>query len=261
MALHLSTRGLPGGNTLARFLARHRGAPHPENSPNLTVPQILHWADQYRDRTGRWPTVNSGPVAGQDGLTWNAVNTDLKLGCRCLPGGSSLARLLAEQRGVRNRAGLPRLTVERILEWADLHHDRTGAWPVQGSGPVEGSGGETWLAVDRLLRRGGRGLPGGSSVPRLLAAARGVRNTSSLPELTEGQIVGWARAHQRRTGRWPSAGSGPIADAPGEKWNAINLALVKGNRGLPGGSSLAKLLGEMKQKEDGRIVDQPIETG
>jgi hypothetical protein len=242
MALHLGTRGFPGGDTLARFLARHRGAPHPENLPDLTVPQILRWADQHHDRTGRWPTASSGPVASQDGLTWNAINTDLKLGCRGLPGGSSLARLLAEQRGARNRASLPRLTVERILEWADRHHARTGAWPVQGSGTVEGSGGESWLAVDRLLRRGGRGLPGGSSLPRLLAEARGVRNTSSLPKLTELQIIAWARAHQRRTGRWPSAGSGPIPEAPGEKWNAINLALFNGNRGLPGGSSLAQLL-------------------
>jgi hypothetical protein len=64
-----------------------------------------------------------------------------------------------------------------------------------------------------------------------------------------------------RTGRWPSAGSGPIAEAPGEKWNADNMALVKGNRGLPGGSSLARLLGEMKQKEEGKIVDPPSETG
>jgi hypothetical protein len=40
-------RGFPGGDTLARFLARHRGAPHPADIPRLTVEQILTWADAH----------------------------------------------------------------------------------------------------------------------------------------------------------------------------------------------------------------------
>ena len=39
-------------------------------------------------------------------------------------------------------------------------------------------------------------MPGGSSLPRLLAAHRGVRNRKQLPRLTERQIVRWARAHR-----------------------------------------------------------------
>src|SRR5262249_6645494 len=35
-----------------------------------------------------------------------------------LTGGSSLAQLLAERRGVRNHLRLPRLTVEQIAAWA-----------------------------------------------------------------------------------------------------------------------------------------------
>jgi hypothetical protein len=86
----------------------------------------------------------------------------------------------------------------------------------------------------------------GSSLPQLLAAARGVRNTSGLPQLTDGQVLAWARAHKRRTGAWPSYDSGPVEDAGGETWGGINMALYKGRRGLPGGSSLAKLLGVRK---------------
>jgi hypothetical protein len=172
MALIQGIRGLPGGDTLARFLQRQRGAPHYMDRPRLAVEQILRWADAHRHRTGRWPTMNSGPVAGQGALTWGAVNDALARGFRGLPGGTSLARLLAERRGARNLASLPRLTVAQILEWADRHHARTGAWPRQGSGPVADSGGETWLAVDRRLRRGGRGLPGGSSLAKLLTARK-----------------------------------------------------------------------------------------
>jgi hypothetical protein len=46
----------------------------------------------------------------------------LRLGLRGLPGGSSLARLLDEQRRVRNVKNLPPLTEEQILAWADEHH-------------------------------------------------------------------------------------------------------------------------------------------
>ena len=62
------------------------------------------------------------------------------------------------------------------------------------------------------------------------------------PPLTVEQIVGWADAHHARTGRWPTAASGPVADAPGEHWRAVNNALYGGYRGLPGGDSLANLL-------------------
>jgi hypothetical protein len=145
---------------------------------------------------------------------------------------------------------LPRLTTAIILGWADRHHARTGKWPRQFSGPVEGAEGENWREVDQMLRRGGRGLPGGSSLPKLLAEARGARNLAAVPKLTVQQILRWARAHKRRTGRWPKSVSGPIHESPEETWNAVNMALVQGHRGLPGGSSLARLLGSEKQKPD-----------
>jgi hypothetical protein len=70
----------------------------------------------------------------------------------------------------------------------------------------------------------------------------GARHPASLPRLTVAQILAWADAHRARTGRWPSAESGVILDAPGETWRAVRVALVKGGRGLKGGSSLAQLL-------------------
>jgi hypothetical protein len=58
------------------------------------------------------------------------------------------------------------------------------------------------------------------------------------------QILEWADAHFARTGKWPTAASGPVAGAPGETWKAIDAALRRGFRGLPAGSSLAWLLAE-----------------
>jgi len=137
----------------------------------------------------------------------------------------------------------PPLAVPAILRWCDAHRRRTGCWPRRDDGPVGGGPpGLTWLQVDAALRYGLRGLPGGSSLPRLLAAHRGHRHRQALPPLTEAAILRWAEEHHRRTGRWPSCRSGPVPGAPGESWPSINSALWQGHRGLPGGDSLARLL-------------------
>ena len=104
-------------SSLARLLEEHRGAPNPKNRPPLTAGQILVWADAYFSRHGRWPQVRSGPIEDAPGETWSAVNAALEQGLRTLPGGSSLAKLLAQQRGVRNRRGLPKLTEGQVLAW------------------------------------------------------------------------------------------------------------------------------------------------
>ena len=139
----------------------------------------------------------------------------------------------------RPRKGRPPLTVARILAWADAHHMQTGRWPTVESGPVLHMPGETWMAVNQALQRGHRGLPGNSSLARLLAKERGAR-----PPLTIRQILAWADNHHTRTGRRPSAGAGPVPGVPHENWKAIDACLRVGLRGLPGGSSLAKLLAQ-----------------
>jgi hypothetical protein len=134
------------------------------------------------------------------------------------------------------------LSIEKILIWADAHRARTGRWPVVASGPVGVSPGQTWQAVNQALARGGRGLPGGSSLARLLAERRGRRNKARTPPLTAGQVLRWADAHFRRTGLWPTPASGPVAEAPGENWRALASALWAGNRGLRGGDTLRRFL-------------------
>ena len=62
--------------------------------------QILGWADAYKLASAEWPKRNSGLVTDAD-ETWAGIYSALNLGLRGLPGGSSLAKLLAEQRGAR----------------------------------------------------------------------------------------------------------------------------------------------------------------
>lgn len=217
-----------------------RGRPWGEKSP-LTVKQILEWVDDYYKHYGKWPLRNSGKIRNAP-ETWTAINVALNHGNRGLPGGSSLAQLLAEHRGVRNRMRTPRLTRRLLRQWVREWRGRTGEWPTHDSGAIPGSMGDTWASVAHALLRGRRGLPGGMTLRGFLQEEFGVPNPRNRPRLNVKQILAWADAYHAQTGKWPKRNSGAVADQPGESWSMISNALVIGWRGLPGGSSLAQLL-------------------
>lgn len=103
-ALSLGGRGFPGGSSVVQFLVRERGIRNTKHPPNLTLAQILTWVDAFHARTGRWPKYNTGAIAEAPGETWSSIDHALMRGGRGLPeGGSSLAKLLAQQRGFRGR--------------------------------------------------------------------------------------------------------------------------------------------------------------
>src|SRR5712692_3944810 len=189
--------------------------------PELSVSQILAWADFYHKRTGRWPQASSRFVYNSVGEKWRRIDKALRRGYRGLPGKSSLARLLAEHRGVRNPKGLPPLANKLILAWADAYYRRHKSWPKKLSGSIPEAPGETWELVNNALQAGDRGLPRGSSLAQLLERERGIRNHLHLPRLTHQKILGWADAYHRRTGKWPIAQSGQIPEAPGETWSRV----------------------------------------
>ena len=99
---------------------------------------------------------------------WAAVDSALKFGRRGLPGGSSLTALFGRSLDPAARGKRPDLTVEKVLAWADAHRAATGRWPTLTSGPVHGEPGEKWVNLDMALRRGRRGLPGGTNLSRLI---------------------------------------------------------------------------------------------
>ena len=241
-ALREGIRGLPSGSSLPRLLAEECGKRNHLSLPDLTEEQILAWADAHWERSGTWPTVATGAVQDSPGDTWLAISHALARGTRGFRAGSSLAQLLAQRRGKRNHLDLPGLSIDQVLAWTDAHHARTGKWPKAKSGLILEAIGETWAGVDQALRSGNRGLAGRSSLAQLLNSFRGIRNRHSLPSLTEEQIVAWADAHCNRTGKWPNCNAGPVDGTHGETWAAVEAAVRKGTRGLPGGSTLARLI-------------------
>jgi hypothetical protein len=136
---------------------------------HLSETQILLWADAYREATGRWPTRKSGHVAGTICETWGGVDRALRLGQLTLPGGSSLAQLLAAHHGKRNRKFPSPLTLENVRAWAEPHRQATGLWPSKDSGRITAAPGEPWMGVDWVLPEGRRSLTGGSSLSRFLS--------------------------------------------------------------------------------------------
>jgi superfamily II DNA or RNA helicase len=169
-ALSQGTRHLPGGDSLARLLDRERGVQNRLKPSDLTIDQILAWADAHFENFGKWPNAHGGAIAGTD-ETWGGVNAALERGTRRLRGGSSLAKLLAEHRGKRNTRDLPPLSVPQILAWAREHQEQTGRWPNGRDGYVDGMN-EKWANIDQALMKGLRHLPGSSSLAKLRDAHR-----------------------------------------------------------------------------------------
>jgi len=165
--------------------------------PALTIKQILAWSDAHKSSTGRWPIRSTGPVKTKKNETWNGIDLALSRGTRGLPGESSLAKLLAKERGRRNRLNLPRLSIKEILAWADEYYRIKSKMPSSRSGAVYQMPSETWARIDKALRRGSRGLPGGSSLSKLFKKHRmkNYRYQASRSDLSINQILQWADAH------------------------------------------------------------------
>ena len=71
------------------------------------------------------------------------------------------------------------------------------------------------------------------------------------------QILEWADAHHKRTGKWTTLSSGRIPRTDQETWVNIDQALRVGYRGLPGRWTLAQLLNDYGRKPH-RGVPPPL---
>jgi hypothetical protein len=215
----------------------------------LSHPLILEWADAHHARHGAWPGAWSGPVEACPGETWYRVDRSLRLGSRGCPGGDTLAALLHRRRGSRDKFHQPPLSEGVILAWARGHHARRGARPTRYSGPVEDAPSEVWARLDGALRLGRRGLPGGTTLAALLSPLLG--GSGRPARLGLAQVLGWADAHHEATGRWPHEGAAPVGLPQGESWAKINAALRMGLRGLPRGTTLARLMRQRDRRAEG----------
>ena len=165
-SLRQGLRTLPAGGSLAKLLAKKRGAWNRKGRPKLSIARVLALADSFKRRTGSFPTKHSGKIPGTDD-TWMAIGMALHKGLRGITTQTSLAKLLKKKRGMRVHTMQPPLLVTQILRWADDYYQRNGRWPSSGSGKVLDASVQ-WSAIDACLRLGLRKLPKGSSLSQLL---------------------------------------------------------------------------------------------
>jgi hypothetical protein len=145
----------------------------------------------------------------------------------------------AQPRRIRSKPSprRPSITLDEILARADAWYAANGCWP-------RARDDRDWQSIDNALRYGTRGLPGGSTLQKVLVEHRGVLDRYRTSALTVRQIVSWAKAHHKRTGSYPTARSGAIVERPDVTWRTIDHALQQGRYGVPRGSSLAQLLAQ-----------------
>jgi transcriptional regulator with XRE-family HTH domain len=158
-------------------------------------------------------------VCGVKITRWRGPRPDPVFCPSCLPADAALAQKIRSYR------------VALGLTWSALA-ERTG----MSVGSI--------IAYERGQRPGPRN---GAKLSRVLGVEDRmlgeVRKKIFRPAFTMEQILRWAQAHHERTNEWPKIHSGAIPESPGDNWRRVDNALKLGLRGLPGGSSLAKLLG------------------
>jgi hypothetical protein len=99
--------------------------------------------------------------------------------------------LLAQQGALNQRIIQFPLNPEDILVWAEAHARRCGEWPHQHSGPIPEVRGLNWKGVDHALATGLRGLPGGTSLRRLVRRHRNLMLRS--PAGLRGRVAEYLR--------------------------------------------------------------------
>ena len=218
----------------------------------LTISMIVEWIRKYIEKHGRKPTLKDGYIEFTKNETWSKIDTNLREGNRGLPGNSSLAKLIETEFGIRGYHNPLSLTKELIIDWIKQHFKKYDKKPTMSDGVVEFAideyKGITWGTVNIHLWQGGRGLLGGSSLADLNAEILGTRNHKKLPTLTEEVICKWISQFNHKYGSYPTTKHGIIEfsddEYKGETWERIDVSLQEGNRGLPGKSSLGKLIEE-----------------
>lgn len=225
----------------------------------ITEEELRSAALEYFQHTGRFPSAGSqGTVSGLPSETWRTMAHAMSSG-RCLnssaQGISEFMRPLRKQHNAPAQ-GVPPGTLRKPLlnedsvraaarDFFRLH----GRLPTHHSRePIPSLPNETWPGINFAGQNGSRGLSEGRTVSKILAPLRAELGID--PPLSEAGIVAAAQEFHRLNGRLPNSGdsSQRPPGLPRDTWCILNHALSRGLRGLPGGTTLAKLLAPLRKE-------------
>ncbi len=190
-----------------------------QESPPLTKDII--WRDVLDELAvsdpKKWVGAASGPVMNCPGDTWKARQHMLSLGGRGLEGGSSIHQFIAE----------------RVHATGETYKEQHGAYPDRNSGVFTEDPRLTWADIDDAYQKGTNAK---SSLHRVFHGDTLTKESiwrDVLDELAASDIK-----------KWVSQASGPVMNCPGDTWSAREAMLIRGGRGLEGGSSISQLITE-----------------
>ncbi|MGH1379211.1 MAG: hypothetical protein ACRBB3_10365 [Alphaproteobacteria bacterium] len=226
--------------------------------------------------------LEHGPYAGE--LTVTAMESALTTGGRGLSGGSSIAKLnaeISEEHGLdyKNNLAQELLDIDLIKESLLAHRQATGEWlssyKKDGEGRIGGyilehgpyAGTLKVGTLNAALQSGIRGLMAEQSIASVNSEVSEAHDLDYKNKLTQefldiDLIKESLLAHRQNTGKWLSSRAKGADNKPasyilehGPYAGEINVrtldgALRTGQRGLTGGSSIAKLHAEISEAHD-----------
>lgn len=227
--------------------------PFPVDRRALSEDQLLRWLRLFHEHEQRWPLQRDEIVWDREsdgswcevaGEKWKNISYALHVGARGLIHLKGLSLLQ-----FRLKHGLcddNNLTDERILRWIRLFFEKEKKWPSLCGSVVWDKDAsdawvvvksETWIGINGALRNGGRGLP-----RRDKMSLHQLRQQHGLhSDLSEEILSRWIRLYYEKENTWPAQADRTVWDqttqgdwfqVEGENWQALNLALRAGGRGL-----------------------------
>src|SRR5262249_39151001 len=173
------------------------------------------------------------------GVTFLQLDHYLRHGIRGLGPGSSLyqevkavAAATALSPPDRDYDTTP-LTEAQVQAAIGQHYETNGETPRVA--PAPSPLGMNWDVLDRYLRQGRRGLPGGSSLPKQVAAfreARGLAVEGRPGPLTHEDVHEAIRAYFGEHRQRPTRSTPGQVPRIGITWGALENLLKRGGRGL-----------------------------
>jgi hypothetical protein len=222
---------------------------------DFTVAEVEMACRAFYDEHGTYPKVKGGDCyryfGWADGTeTWVNVDNSIRNGLRGLESleGSSLARF-CQDLGIADVK--PDFTVEELEQACRAFHAEHGTYPKVKDGDCSRyfgrpDGTDTWLGVDKCIRKGSRGLESlkGSSLARFCQDL-GIATEKS--DFTVDGLEQACRAFHAEHGTHPKQDSGDCSRYFGrpdgtETWKNVNQSIRNGARGLESlkGSSLVR---------------------
>jgi hypothetical protein len=160
-------RRLPGGTMLDKqvLVVKRQFGMLNESEP-ITEEHVLAAINDHHDDIGSYPDRATRGEVPLIGGAWGSLNNRLRKGLLGAP--ASLAELVGKVR--QQRGGLPRgtkqpLTLAAVHAAIVTHRRQHGIVPTRQTEGLSGLG-IGWGTIDNLLKKGGRGFPGGSSLAR-----------------------------------------------------------------------------------------------